>query len=120
VSGRLRFSPTRRPTLSAGAGRPTRLLLDARQLLKLAALLGFVLGQWFAVVHATRHELSANDSPVCQVCAIAHAAGGVPAVAVLPLKLVPQCAPPAAPRISVPCLRPHRRPPSRAPPQFLV
>jgi len=37
-------------------------------------------GQLLAVAHATQHELAAKgDQPACEICIVAHSAGGTPA-----------------------------------------
>jgi hypothetical protein len=40
---------------------------------KVLLLLGFLLGQWAAVVHAAQHEVLEPHGTQCQVCSIAHA-----------------------------------------------
>jgi hypothetical protein len=71
--------------------------------LRLLLALAFVLGQSFALAHATQHELdSAGKTLSCEICAVAHAGGGLPGSAPLLPTLVP-CSPapdtrlPAAP-----------------------
>jgi hypothetical protein len=42
-------------------------------------VLGFLLGQTLALVHATGHEvMSGNASPSCASCAVAHSPGAAP------------------------------------------
>ncbi len=46
--------------------------------LRLLLALAFVVGQGFALVHATQHELdSAGKILTCEICAVAHAGGGL-------------------------------------------
>ena len=91
------------------------------RLLHVLLVLGFVLAQSFAVVHATRHELAATgDRTPCETCAIAHAAGGLPfAVPSAPAFLIADEAPRAA-AIEAVVLRSRERPRSRAPPVSLA
>lgn len=82
--------------------------------------LGFFAAQAMAVVHATSHELKPDSSAACEICSLAHAAGGTPVVldtsalalpeAIVPL-LSPLAAAPAAPYVL---------PPSRGPPSILA
>lgn len=81
------------------------------------ALFGLLVGQWFAVVHATQHELSNDDTRYCQTCAIAHASGGVPAAPQTPLLAVLHDLPPPARPRPLLATRAYTRPPSRAPPR---
>jgi len=81
----------------------------------LAALL-FV-GQVLAVAHATQHELAAQGDQVsCEICIVAHAAGGTPATVHAPelprLESEPVVTyrPAPLPRLAI------ERPRSRAPP----
>jgi len=91
-----------------------------RRFLHFAAILGFVVGQWFAVVHATQHELSSNEHSYCQTCAIAHAAGGTPAAVPPSAVFIPRGEEPPAPYVPEIVIRPVLRPHSRGPPTFLV
>jgi rubredoxin len=76
--------------------------------------------QSFAVVHATRHELSADSTAHCDLCAVAHAA---------PMPPSPLAIPPHTRFDSIPVeliapgttdRRPFARPNTRAPPHPLV
>jgi hypothetical protein len=85
--------------------------------LRLLLALVFVLAQSFALAHATRHELAQPGKTLgCEVCAVAHASGGLPGSAphvplLQPAPLAPNVRPPAAP---ADLQRPAPR--SRAPP----
>ncbi len=47
--------------------------------LRLLLALAFVLGQSLALAHATQHELdTAGKTLSCEICAVAHAGGGLP------------------------------------------
>lgn len=93
-----------------------RRLSERRYALLLIALLGFVIGQWFAVIHATQHELSAGHTDSCQICAVAHAAGGTPAVSLVPAATARHSKELPAPVIERAALQPIARPRCRAPP----
>jgi hypothetical protein len=88
--------------------------------LRLLLALGFVLGQSFALAHATQHELAPDDHSYCQTCAVAHAAGGIPAAAPVAVFFTPRAEEPAAPKPRAVISRPVSRPNSRGPPAFLV
>ena len=92
-------------------GRTSRILLA----------LAFVLGQWFAVVHATQHELNSADRLVaCEVCAAGHASGTLPIAAVPALALLPAIEPPARLAIAAAFASPIHRPPTRGPPSSIA
>lgn len=80
--------------------------------------LAFVLGQWFAVVHSTQHELASADKLVaCEVCAAGHSAAlPPPALAAaldrLPAIEAPVVTPDSAPRRSLWLRTLPRGPPS--------
>ncbi len=88
--------------------------------LRLLLALGFVLGQSFALVHATQHELdSAGKTLSCEICAVAHAGGGLPGSAP-PLPAIVGAFP--APDVRLPAAPAERsfyRPLSRGPPSNL-
>jgi hypothetical protein len=45
--------------------------------IRLLLLLGFVLGQSFALVHATQHELDGHAKlAVCAICTVSHSGSG--------------------------------------------
>ncbi|MGH8460736.1 MAG: hypothetical protein ACRESS_03955 [Stenotrophobium sp.] len=81
------------------------------------AILGLLLGQWCAVVHASQHDdLPAAGKPPCAICAIAHASGITPSTVQLSTMSAP-----AAERICevlpvAPAVRRSTPPQSRAPP----
>lgn len=85
---------------------------------QLLLVLAFVLGQWFAVVHSTQHELASVDKLVaCEVCAAGHSAALPPpaplaALDRLPAIEVPLAAPVSAPRRSLWLRTLPRGPPS--------
>ena len=59
-------------------------MMRNRRFVHLALILAFMVGQWMAVVHATKHELVADgDSATCEVCAVAHSGGGLPAAVIV-------------------------------------
>lgn len=82
---------------------------------------GFALGQWCAIVHASQHEILPHvEKTPCPICAIAHAAAAKPAALALPparwvQERVAERLPASHPRV-----RGAVRPPSRAPPLFPV
>jgi len=87
---------------------------------RLILALAFVVGQWFAVVHSTHHELNAADKLVaCEVCAIGHAAAPAPVSPGAALVLPHGADSPAAAQGPFAVSVRRVRPPSRAPP-FLV
>ena len=87
---------------------------------RLLMVLGFVAAQTMALAHATGHELKPDSSPSCEVCALAHAGGGAPAVLDTTVFSVPRCTLNATPLLADATLRPTARPNSRAPPAVLV
>jgi len=84
-------------------------------------MLGFFLGQFSALVHATQHELMPQQhQAVCAICAIAHAAGVRPAVPNLPPVAPVSTARLACDSPRVERFQPVNLPQSRAPPSILV
>ncbi len=82
--------------------------------------LGFLAVQTVAVVHATDHELKPETSASCEVCNLAHAAGGTPSVVDASAIVVPRGISPALPAVSLTLVR-HTAPAnSRGPPVNLV
>lgn len=95
--------------------------MPARRTAQLILALAFVLGQWFAVVHATQHELSAADRLVaCEVCAVGHAAAPPPAAAAPLLRIVVAIESPVRAPVDTPRVHSLLRPPTRGPPSPLV
>ena len=88
--------------------------------LRLLLALAFVLGQACALAHATQHELdSAGKTLSCEICAVAHSGGGVPASAPsLPLEQVPDL-PVSLGSVAASVDGHYPRPPSRGPPLSL-
>jgi hypothetical protein len=83
--------------------------------------LGFLLGQYAALMHASQHELVVQpDKPPCQICAIAHA----PSLTTTPLPLTANLSPlsetPTFPIVRAPQVQLVTVPQSRAPPASLV
>ena len=93
------------------------LVLLRHKSLQFFAIIGLLLGQWFAVVHAIQHnELESPGKPPCAICAVAHASGITPSSV-----QIPAMAAPAAQRIceilpAAPAVRRAAPPQSRAPP----
>jgi hypothetical protein len=87
---------------------------------RLLLVLGFVAAQTVALAHATSHELKPETSASCEVCALAHAGGGTPAVLDTAAIEVPRCTLYAAPPFAAAPLRPTARPNSRGPPAILA
>jgi hypothetical protein len=87
---------------------------------RLLIAFGFLAVQAMAVVHATSHELKAESSAACEVCALAHAAGAAPATLDTAGLQLPQSIervqPPLAAATSTLCALP----PSRGPPSILA
>ena len=79
-------------------------------------VLGFLATQAFAIAHATDHELKADKAQTCEICMLAHAAGGTPAVIDVGGLMLPQSIErtqtPLAAATSTLCTLP----PSRGPP----
>lgn len=82
--------------------------------------LGFLAVQTAAVVHATGHELKPEANGSCEVCALAHAAGGTPLVVDASSIVVPRGIEPVQPVVRAVPLRTIARPNSRGPPVILV
>ncbi|HEU0196505.1 MAG TPA: hypothetical protein VFQ88_04715 [Nevskiaceae bacterium] len=83
--------------------------------------LGFFLGQFCAVLHASHHELvHLPDQPACMICAIAHAAGLRPALPPLPPAAPVLASAPVVRRLWTPRVKLVNLPPSRAPPPILA
>lgn len=88
--------------------------------LRLLLALAFVLGQSFALAHATQHELdTAGKVLSCEICAVAHSGGGLPASAPVPLPVVLPFPAPDSRRPAEPANRYVFRPLSRGPPSDL-
>ncbi|HZR37183.1 MAG TPA: DUF2946 family protein [Nevskia sp.] len=83
---------------------------------RLLLALGFLAVQAMAVAHASSHELKAESSAACEVCMLAHAAGGTPAVIDTAGIPVPRGEAPAAPAPRSVAQRRAALPPSRGPP----
>ncbi len=80
-------------------------------------ILAFVVGQWLAVVHATKHELtSSKESATCELCAVAHGGGAVPVIIALLIAFTFRDAPAAARRIGIAVKQVCLLPPPRGPP----
>jgi hypothetical protein len=99
--------------------RRTAMRLTARHHLLLALI--FAIGQWFAVVHGTQHELNAGgDTVACEICALGHASAGpppqiTPQGGFVARAETPALAPTPAPRAAL-----VLRPPTRGPPSLLA
>lgn len=92
-----------------------------RRRLHLLFALGFLLGQYAALLHASQHELVVQpDKPPCQICAIAHAASLATTPLPLPADLSPISEAPDVPMVRAPQVRLVTIPQSRAPPAFSV
>ncbi len=92
-------------------GRPLHLLLA----------LAFALGQWFAVVHTTQHELNGADKLVaCEICAVGHAAAAPPSAVALTVAFFRSTEAPVALPAAVPQRKSLYRPPTRGPPVLLA
>ena len=85
-------------------------------LCRLLIALGFLATQAMALAHATSHELKAEGSATCEICMLAHAAGGTPAVIDTSAMLVPRHSAPLLPQPRAVPRRPASLPPSRGPP----
>jgi hypothetical protein len=82
--------------------------------------LGFVAAQAVAVVHATSHELKPDSSATCEVCALAHAAGGTPVVLDVAALILPRSIEPVLRPLAAAPTPPFTLPPSRGPPSILA
>lgn len=82
--------------------------------------LGFLVVQTAAVVHATDHELKPETSASCEVCNLAHAAGGTPLLVDASSLMIPRGIGPALPAASAILLLQTTPPNSRGPPVNLV
>lgn len=82
--------------------------------------LGLFTVQTLALVHATSHELKAEGTSTCEVCDLAHLAGGTPAVLVLSKGPLLRGEEPAMPAVAAVVVRSIARPRSRAPPYILA
>jgi hypothetical protein len=78
--------------------------------------LGFLAVQALAVACATDHELKADKAQTCEICMLAHAAGGTPAVIDTAALVVPRGSAPLLPAVSTIARRHAARPFSRGPP----
>ena len=93
--------------------------LNARHHLLLALI--FAIGQWFAVVHGTQHELNAGDKVVaCEICAIGHASAGPPSQVVPQGGFVARAETPALASTPAPRAALFLRPPTRGPPLLIA
>lgn len=91
-----------------------------RLLVRLLFCLGLLLGQAAALAHATQHELSPDGAAACQLCAVAHGAGGTPApVYVAGDAPGPSAALPASPRAAF-AQQARSRPHATGPPLLLA
>ncbi len=93
-----------------------QLMLRFPVLSRFLIALGFLATQAMAIAHATSHELKAESTTTCEVCALAHAAGGTPAVFDVSGILVPRGSAALLPVVSAVPQRHAARPPSRGPP----
>lgn len=92
-------------------GRATHLLLA----------LAFAVGQWFAVAHATQHELNGSDKLVaCEICAVGHAAAPPPTATTVAVAFFRSVEPATAQPAAAPQRRTLYRPPTRGPPSLLA
>jgi hypothetical protein len=82
--------------------------------------LGFLAAQAMAMVHATSHELKPESKAVCAICALAHAAGGTPAVLDTAAPAPPAAVFMVLPPLAAASAPPHVLPPSRGPPAILA
>ena len=82
--------------------------------------LGFVAAQAVAVVHATSHELKPESGATCEVCALAHAAGGTPVVLDVSALILPRSIEAVRPLLAAAPAPPFTLPPSRGPPSILA
>ena len=82
--------------------------------------LGFLVVQTAAVVHATSHELKPETNAGCEVCALAHAAGGTPLLVDASAIVVPRGIEPALPLVAAAPLVAVARPNNRGPPVILA
>jgi hypothetical protein len=83
--------------------------------------LAFAIGQWFAVVHGTQHELGAGDkAAACEICALGHASAAPPKHVAPSAVFIAgaECPAPSIPVAPRPCLL--QLPPARGPPLVLV
>ena len=91
-----------------------------RRLPHFLLLLAFVVGQWMAVVHATRHELtSAKDAATCETCAAAHGSGGIPVLVALVVPFIFFAVSSDASQSRIFVVTAFLRPQGRAPPLLL-
>jgi hypothetical protein len=80
--------------------------------------LGFLAAQAMAVVHATSHELKPDSSAACEICALAHAAGGAPVAVDTSALLLPQALETVQHTLAAAPAPHHTLPPSRGPPSI--
>jgi hypothetical protein len=83
---------------------------------RLLLALAFLATQALAIAHASSHELKAESTTACEVCMLAHAAGGTPAVIDASGIVVPRAVAPAQPAPRGVAQRIASRPFSRGPP----
>jgi len=82
--------------------------------------LGFLAAQAMAVVHATSHELKPDNGAACEVCALAHAAGGTPVMVDTAVAVPQGTAAPVPPPLAAALTPLYTLPPSRGPPFILA
>lgn len=87
---------------------------------RLLLAFGFLAVQAMAVVHASSHELKAESSAACEVCALAHAVGGTPVVVDIVAMVPGHVAAPVLPLLAAAPTPPFTLPPSRGPPVILA
>jgi hypothetical protein len=86
---------------------------------RLALWLAFFVGQTFAIVHATQHELSDDIGAVsCDICAVASSGGPAPATISGFVATAPPVDAPSFVEVQAKVVRPVFLPPSRAPPRL--
>jgi hypothetical protein len=91
----------------------------SRRFPRFLLILAFVVGQWFAVVHATQHELSSpQEAATCSICAVAHSGGGVPTFVALLIAFTYAALVSDARPAGIVVRRAFLLPQGRAPPQF--
>ncbi|MGH8455727.1 MAG: hypothetical protein ACRETW_05470 [Stenotrophobium sp.] len=85
------------------------------------AILGLLLGQWCAVVHASGHDLLKQpEKTPCAICVVAHASGVTPSAVTLPLLSAPVSVTADAALPVSPAIARVAPPQSRAPPSILA
>jgi hypothetical protein len=94
--------------------------MKQRQSLHVLCAVAIFLAQLFAVVHTTQHELTAEKSGHCELCAVAHAAPVPPAAPALYCDVSFDSLPVAQAADGLNDRRPFARPNTRGPPSFLA